>query len=211
MSTVTEIKGDTGNTLKISNEGTIGVENHGHPPVVEKITVTPVARFFTDDGLTSGSNDMRVAGSLAAPLEFYIPASPESDIYIGTVSFEITDAGATLNKFGNISSLTNGVKFSWVTRDKGEVVLDAGMKSNYEFIRLCGGTPSFGATTNAFKANNVNGSSEGYIPNLDISKVFKMPYGFRLRKGTKDKLVFTIQDDTSGVDSFNAKAYGQEL
>jgi len=54
----------------------------------------------------------------------------------------------------------------------------------------------------------VSGTSEAYIPVLDFSTIFGMPWGFRLRKGTTDKLTFTVRDNLSGLDQFDAIAYG---
>lgn len=215
MSTVTKIKNGHGDEslLKINEEGTIGVVPHLHPPVNDDIFTIPLSRFFTNDGLVADgtNNDMQVVGTLAVPIDFYITAKSDRDVYIKNITFEIADQNATLNQFGNISALTNGVAFSWQTQDKGTVVIDPSLKSNYEFIRLCDSKPAFGTTTSSFRASNVSGNSEGYIPRLNIEEMFGIKYGFRLRKGTTDRLVFTVQDDTTGVDSFNIKAFGLEL
>lgn len=207
---VNEIKDGHGNghKLKVNKEGTIGVVPHLHPPINDPIFVIPFVSFFEND---AGSNDMQVAASLASPSAFFIEATADTDIYIKTISFEITDVNAVLNKFGNITALTNGVRFEWVTQDKGTTIIDATLQTNFDFVRLCGGMPAFGSGNDSFKANNVSGNSEGYIPILNVELVFGITYGFRLRKGTTDKLQFVVQDDTTGVDSFNIKAFGQLL
>jgi hypothetical protein len=55
------------------------------------------------------------------------------------------------------------------------------------------------------------GNSEAYIPTLDFGGLFGTPFGVRLKGGTQDRLVFRIQDDTSGVDRFDIVAYGGDL
>lgn len=80
------------------------------------------------------------------------------------------------------------------------------LKSNWDFVRLCLGNPSFG-DAGAFRVNNVSGTSEGYIPVLDLTKLIP-PYGIKLDMGTNQKLVLEIRDDVQGVDSFNAICYG---
>ena len=69
------------NKLKISHEGTIGVVNHLHPPLDDTVLILPFRQFFTDDGSPTGSSDMQVNGS-STPIEFFIDALPNKDIYI---------------------------------------------------------------------------------------------------------------------------------
>jgi len=38
-----------------------------------------------------------------------------------------------------------------------------------------------------------------------------LPWGLRLRKGTKDRLVFTVRDNITAIDQFDAIAYGLKL
>jgi len=200
----------TGTRAKVDDEGQLHVIVHPHPPKGEQITAIPFRQYFTDDGTNVGSNDMKVDGS-TTNVDFYITASTSKDIYIKTLSFVIADASAVLNKFGNITALTNGVKFEWVTNDQGIVEIHEGLKSNFDFIRICGGNPGIGTGTNSFRASNVEGNSEGYIPTMNMSITFGLPYGVRLRKGTKDSLRFTIRDNVTGVDAFNVVGYGIQI
>ena len=111
------IIGADGRQLKINGEGEIGAVIHQHPPIDEDVAALPFRQYFTDNGASSGSNDMIVSASLASPQDFYIAASPEYDIYIKYITCEIADGGTpTLNKFGALSSLTNGVKWLWAGR-----------------------------------------------------------------------------------------------
>jgi hypothetical protein len=197
--------------LRVTQEGTIGVVAHQHPPIDEQLFMLPFTQYFTDDGTATGANDMRVAGSAATPIIFSVDAVQDKDIYIKTISFEIADASATLNKFGNITALTNGVKLQWFTSAFGQIDMSFDLKTNWDFIRLCGGVPAFGDGANSFRASNVSGNSEGYIPFLDVGAIFGLAYGMQLRKGTTDKLIIKIQDNTITVDSFNAIAYGTTL
>jgi hypothetical protein len=154
---------------------------------------------------------MQAVGTLADPVIFSISAIDDFDIYINSINIVISDAGATLNNFGNVSALTNGVRMIWETQERGEVEIHEGLKSNFDFVRLCGGQPAFGSGTSAFRANNVVGTSEAYFMNFDIEEVFGLPWGFRLRRGTQDKVSFIIRDDTTGVDGFDAIAYGIKI
>lgn len=198
--------------LKVNKEGTIGVVVHNHPPINDAVFLIPLIHFFTTDGLPEDgiNQDMAVDGS-STDISFFIEANQDTDTYIRTILFEIADAGADLNQFGNVSARTNGVLFEWITTDKGSIILDSGLKTNYDFVRLCGGNPAIGATVSAFRASNVSGTAEGYIPVMNIEELFGMPYGFRLRKGTKDRLQFTVRDDCTAPTSFRIKALGTQL
>ena len=211
-SNVSMIDKRTGKPVRIGEEGEQYVVVHPHPPKDEVATGTPVPfrQYFTDTGLSTGSNDMQVDGA-TTETQFYIKASQDKDIYIGRVSVVIADASATLNKFGNITALTNGVEFAWVSQDLGTTVIHEAMKTNFDFVRLGGGSPAFGDTAGAFRASNVSGNSEAYIPQIDFSEIFGMPWGVRLRKGTEDRLCFVVKDDTRGVDLFDAIGFGIEF
>jgi hypothetical protein len=195
---------------KVSCEGAVNVVVHPHPPVSDALSAIPIRQYFVD-ATNCCSNDMQVVGTLANPVVFSISADPIKDVYIKTASIIIADASAILNKFGNINALTNGVVFQWVTADLGITTIHEALKSNFDFVRLAGGNPSFGATTTVFRASNVEGSSEGYIPVLDFAAIFGLPWGLRLRAGTTDKLCWSVRDDTTGVDAFNVVGYGIKI
>ena len=192
---------------RVNDEGELNVVVHPHPPKNEVEVSLPFRQYLTDDGKASGSKDMLVDGS-TNPIEFCIVANPDFDIYIKSVSVVIADAGATLNNFGAISALSNGVEFSWVSTDNGTIEIHESLKSNFDFVQLGLGTPSFGNGNSSFKANNVVGTSEAFIPVIDLKETFGLPWGVRLRKGSLDKICFIIKDNVSSIDRFDAIAYG---
>lgn len=197
----------TGNKAKINGEGELNAVVHPHPPKDEVESPDPFRQYFTDDGASTGSNDMMVNGSLTN-VDFYISAVPAHDIYITSIAMVIADAGAILNKFGNVTALTNGVAFCWITQAKGNLILHEGLKTNFDFVQLADGRPSFGDGTGAFRASNIISTSEGYIPVLNLRDKQGLQWGLRLRKGTKDKIVFTVRDDCTGVDRFDIVGSG---
>jgi len=197
---------------RVGPEGEASVVVHPHPPKDETGHPIPYRQYMTDDGSSSGSNDMRVNGETTSQGFFVCPQDPERDLYVGRLDVLIADAGATLSQFANIGVLGNGIKFEWITREFGTVVLHEGLTTNFEFIRLAGGKPSFGDAATAFRANNMSGNAEGYMASIDFDEVYNLSWGIRLRRGTTDCLKFTIQDDlSSGITEFNAIAYGIEF
>lgn len=209
-----EIWGGPSNT-KAAVDDTLSLRVVAFPaPAIAPHPVLPFVQFMTDDGLSSGSEDMQQAGTLAAPVEFWIPASSTADRWITSISFEIADQNATLNLFGTVAALTNGCRL-YYDHPSGEIDIagvdgvagGTALQSNWDFVRLCDGQPAFGTTTSAFRASNVSGNSEGYIPILDL-KTWMPPFGFKLDKGSNQRLVLEVRDTTTGVDSFNAFVKG---
>lgn len=198
----------SGNVAKVNGEGELGVVVHPHPPRDEEIVALPFRSYFTlnGDGTTI---DMRVNGATTNQ-QFTIEASDKYDRYIKSISVVIADVNSTLNNFGNIAALANGVEFKWSSLSLGDYILQESIKSNFDFIRLAGHT-YFGDGTNAGKYSNLSGNSDGYAPFIDFKLIYGLQYGIRIRKGTTEKLVFTIKDDITTIDAFNVIAYGIDV
>ena len=204
------IRGSKGFPLHINGEGEASVVVHPHPPKDELLAPEPFRQYFTDDGTTAGSNNMIVAGTLAAPIPFYIKAVPEYDIYIKSISVVIGDAGApALNKFGALAALTNGIEWVHLRQEEGEYILHDGIKTNLEFVRLGVDTGAIGTGVDAYLADVSGGGTEkSYLPVINMTQTFGMTWGLRLRKGTTDRLGFNVRDAMAGLVTFNAIGYG---
>lgn len=202
----TKVINENGQSLNIDNEGNLNTVAHKRPPLVQQTTLLPLREYFTNNG----SRDMDVDGSVN-PVDFSINANANRQISVKSMFVSIVDAGATLSEFGNIPALTNGVEFIWQSQDFGEIVIADELKSNYDFVALGGGQPAFGNQANAFKAQNVIGVEEAYLAFVDFQVLFGFEFGIPLRKGTKDRLLFRINDDASPVFSFRAIAYGNQF
>lgn len=194
----------SGDKARVTNEGYLGVIAQGIPPVIGENKVFPYRKFLTlaNDGITK---DMRVDGSVTNQ-RFFIQATEDEDTYVTNLSFIIADGGAVLREFGNIGALTNGCLLTWETLNKTLTIHDA-LVSNWEFVRLALGNPAFGTAASSFRANNVVGPSEAFLPIIDFSKLIP-PWGLRLAKGTTEKIVLTVRDNVTTVDQFDAVAYG---
>jgi len=197
----------TKQAAQVVNGGELLITNSNTPaPIAQK--VKPFRQFLTDDGLSTGSNDMQVDGSVT-PVQFWIPADDENDRYLTTLSFLIGDANMNLSLFGASAALTNGCKLFY-TSVKGETLIADELQSNFDFVRLCLGEPAFGTGANAFIASKVTSagaSDNAIIPVLDLTK-FLPPFGIKIDKGTTQKLILEVQDNTTGVDAFNVVASG---
>ena len=199
---ITDIRDETAALLE---DGSQIVTTRPWPPLEDQKT-QGFNRPMTDDGLITGSEDMQVVGTLAAPIEFWIPASVDNDRYITTLFFTIADAAATLSQFGAVTALTNGCRIFY-ERKSGEIDLHTTLKSNFDFVQFCEGQPAFGTGNDAFRGKNVSGNSEAYIPVKDLTKM-SPPYGIRLARGTQQRFVLQVRDTTTGVDRFDVRVEG---
>lgn len=198
-----------GNSAEVDDEGSLSVVVHPHPPKNEDETSLPYRARFTND---AGSSAMAVDGSVTEQI-FSIRAINDRDIYINSISVRIADGGSpNLNKFGNLSSLANGVGWEWVTSDLGTVVLHEGIQTNLEFIRTGHKTHAIGTGTEAYLADvSGGGTSKAYLPIIDISEQFGKPWGMRLRKNSNDRMSFIVRDDLSTLDAFDAIVMGVQF
>lgn len=198
--------------VKVFEEGSIGVVQHRHPPLQEAIQALPFRQYLTDSGNETGNNSLVVDGS-STEVDFYVAASQDYDIFIKSISVIIGDGGSpALNKYGALSALANGVKWTFFSQELGEYELHDGIKTNLEFIRLGVDTGAIGGGTDAYLADVSGGGTEkSYIPTIDVEETFGIPYGLRLRKGTTDRIVFTVRDDLTGLTTHNAITYGIRL
>ena len=200
---------DTGSVAKITHEGVVNVVQHVHPPLGESIYPLPFRGRF----LNGAVSNMNVDGSVTNQ-DFSINASNDYDIYVKTIFVEIEDNGApALNKFGAISGgLTNGVEWIFFNSDLGEYVLHEGLKTNKEFLSIGIDTVGVGTGVDAgLWDTSGGGTTKSYLPIIDIGEMNGMIYGIRLKRGSKDKIIFRIKDDISSIVSLTAVANGQRV
>lgn len=190
--------------VKVDTENSLSVATTSIPPIAPDSNTRIFRSHFTS---SAGVTDMRVDGSVTSQ-DFVIESSEYGDRYIDTISFVIADAGLVLNEFGKIGALTNGVHLFYEDPNLGNVDIHDALKSNFDFIRLCGGEPAFGTGTGTFRAPNVISTSEAVLPQLDFTKQFGLPWGIRLPKNSKLRLVIRVQDNVTAVDQFDCIAFG---
>lgn len=201
----------SGHKAKVNGEGEIGVVVHSHPPIDESVSAYPFSQFFTDDGTSAGSNDLRVNGA-TTPQEFYITAKSDVDVFIKTLSIRIGDQSSVLNKYGNLTALTNGVSWTFTTQKLGVVTIKDEIKTNLDFIRLGFLTAAVGDGSTAFRADASGAGADTYLPVIDLAQTFGFPWGLRLAKGSTDRISFTVNDDLStGMDSHDIIGFGTQL
>lgn len=212
MSVKSIIKGVDDYALKVGSQGEIYSMGFQKPNINEIDLALPFRQYFTDTGIKGGSNLMNIDGSINFQ-DFYISASSEYDVFIKYITIEIADNGSpSLNKFGALSALTNGVSFYWDTQTEPLYELHEGIKTNKEFIRIASDTAAIGTGVEAYLADVSGGGTEkSYLPNIDMKEIYGFTWGLRLRKGTLDRLIFRINDNLTGLTTFNAIATGTRI
>lgn len=189
---------------KIFSSGAGYVSSDGFPSFGGKKKILPFSQKFSTG---SGATDMRVAGTLASPVNFLIPTSILGDVYISAISFVIADDNPRLNQFGALTSLVNGCVLNYVTDENDKIQILPTLKTNFDFVRVAMGSPAFGTGDTSFSAGTAVGiQSEAFLPVIHFSDW--IPNGIRLRKDLNDSLVFQVRDNTTGVDAFDAIAFG---
>lgn len=208
MSGKVVIKDGTGGGYKacVDNNNSILVTNTGVPPENVNVVLRPFVEFMTD---LNGSSDMLVDGS-TDNIEFFIQAGGQGDRFIHTLAITISDAVPKFNKWGALTALTNGCQLVYEDPKLGDVVLGENLRSNFDWVQFCNFEPMFGTGNDAFLAMNIEGTSEGYIPILDIEDVFGISHGIRLPANSTKKLKLIVRDDVSGIDRFDIKVFGYD-
>lgn len=206
--TVRSGSGD-GAEAAVDKAGALLVMRRSLPPMLT--AGSDKLRAWTATFLNSAASaDMRVDGS-STVAKFYISADQDNDIYVRMAQVVIADSGATLDKFGNLAALTNGVRFHYDT-DTGETELSV-WKRNVHLIGYTGGEGAFGDGATSFQYPNIGGSPgvEAYVGYVDFHRVYGYEWGLPLRAGSNQRLVITVRDDLSaGLDQFSADAHGLE-
>lgn len=189
-------------SVRVEDEGLL-VSNFTSPPLLpQKVSV--YNRFFTDDGLTSGSNDLGIDGS-AASVEYWIPADDENDYYVTTLSFILGyGSSAEMYEFADsAAALANGVLVEY-KNNTGDTTTIINPKTNYSFMRA-----SMANYTNTnWETRGFAGAGDyGFFSTVHLEKMLP-PYGIKLDKGSAQRISITIRDDCTDADLFNCFAFG---
>ena len=188
---------------EITKDGEDLVISSSYPPLKPQ-KVRPFRQYLTDDGLSTGSNDMGVDGSVTNA-DFFISAVPDYDRYITTLNF-LMGYGATSKPylFADVAAITNGCRLFYESI-KGEVDIHEALQTNQDFFRL-----SFNQIPTSWEIRHLDANNDyGWIITLDLTKL-GLPFGIKLDKDTTQKLCMRIRDNCTDADSLNVVAYGFE-
>lgn len=192
----------TKEAVRIHKGGALGIIAHPEPPLLVQKTKL-FRQFLTDDGLVSGSNDMTVDGS-STNVDFWIPADMSDDRYVTQVSI-IVAYGTSGSPFqwADGNALGNGSRLFYDS-PSGEIDIHDAIQSNQDFFRLNGDI-----IPTAWEVRSVGANQDyGYFIKIDLIGIMP-PFGIKLDKGTTEKLVLRVRDNTgTDADAFNIIAMG---
>jgi len=193
-----------GKPVSVTDDNCLSVSDCGAPPFGKQKTII-FNQFFTDDGLTTGSNDLGIDGSVT-PVEFEILANNDADRYITRISFVLGYASSgNMYEFADDTALANGVKVSYFDSFGDEVII-MNPKANLSFMRASG----IEVSILDWQTRNFAASGDyGYWVNIDLAKIMP-PYGIKLDIGTKQRACITIRDDCTKAILFNCFGFGFE-
>jgi len=186
----------------ITSDGERLVISASYPALVPQ-KVRPFRQYLTDDGLSTGSNDMGIDGS-ATNVDFYIKAHESDDRYITSLNFIVGYGGSGQPyEWADGPAVTNGFEISY-SNNTGSYIIHEGVKSNQDMFRL-----SFSPIPTGWELRGINANNDyGYFVSMDITKM-GLPFGIKLDRGTNQVLKITVRDNLgSAADSFNCIAYG---
>lgn len=186
----------------VTGDGEVCTITAPYPPLVQQ-KVSPFRQYLTLDGTANESNDMGIDGSVT-PVEFYVASHESEDLYITSLNFMIAyGASGSPYLWADGSALTNGSRLFY-TSARGEQDIHGAIKSNQDMFRL-----SFNPIQVGWEVRHVNANNDyGYFISIDITKM-GFPFGIKLDRGSNQKLVMTIRDNTGlAADTFNCIAYG---
>lgn len=193
-----------GHRARVTPQGDLVTALSQNPPVGGQILTVPFADFLT---VESGTSALNINGATTNQ-NAVINARNDGDTYITTMNVLISDSPLALNRFGGLTALTNGLQFFYES-PLGRTTLPLNIRTNFDIIRLAQLTAPIGTKTDAFQLTNAGAESEdAYNPVIDLTRFGPLNYGVRLRKGTKDRVGFTIRDNLTGLTVFNILATG---
>jgi len=196
----------SGSQAMVTSNGEVLVSSTGCPPLLPQKCIV-FGQKLTDDGLSSGSDDLGIDGSTTA-VDFWVPASETRDRYITRLSI-IVGYGASAPMYDFVDSgspLTNGVLIFYRNKDGLEVTI-GNPTTNYSFLRLA---IADGIVPTAWELRNLGASNDyGYIIAVDLTRIMP-PYGVKLDRGTSEQITIRIRDDCTDADIFNCRAFGFE-
>lgn len=199
------IIGSKGTPLKVEDDGATNVYVIPRPPLNSQQQSLPFSEYLTLNG--AGVTRSMVINGATTNQDFYV-GTKDYDVYINTIVFEIADAGAILNQFGALPALTNGLDFYYFDQLQGKYIIESGLKTNYDMVKLANFMPAFGTAANAFQLTNAISAAEAYVGVIDLEDVFGLQWGLKLRANTTDRIGFTVKDNITGLDAMTIKVYG---
>jgi len=196
----------TGQRVQVTDDNELVVVQSTSPPLAPQKTQI-FTQYLTDDGLSSGSNDMGIDGTVT-PTTFFIPTDRDNDRYITQLSFVLgySTTGGLWEFADSGADLTNGVVINYIdnTGIETEIVT---ILDNSDLLRI---SKMDGIVYDNWELRNLGAIADyGLLAVVNLGDIVK-PYGIQLTRGTRQQLSIKITDDVTSATTFNCRAIGFE-
>lgn len=167
-------------------------------------------RYFSQvlgsEGFGSGTINQRVDGS-ATPQRFYGGAHVDYDIHIMGIAILIADTAVVHNQFGTVAVLGTGWDL-YVSEEGEDTFLVEKAKTGGQVIAQAGFRGGAGAGSNdaTWELLNWTGNNDAQYIYFPISDY--LPGGFRIGRGSKNRITSVVNDDITGLTEFWQRCFG---
>lgn len=168
-----------------------------------RVEAKELADIFIEEAKNGGSNDMRVNGTLGTPIEFTIPASPNTDLFIEELIFDAQGNGI---KFGQFISRNQPLNNGLFVEIKSDNVV-----TTFPVIKSTEGFKNKWAALGGDGANfriDVQAGADEMLAILDFNNPFIIRVAGTFT--TDDYIKVVIRDTTTGLSRLNFRAKGFE-
>jgi len=200
------VDGVTQRTARVLSNGALKVAIAPSP--LDTAGALSNTKFFTallgDGGANTGNTGQVVDGSVT-PVEYYVGAAQDYDIYITHIAILIGDAGVTHNEFGGINPLSVGWDLSVFDGVSRTYIINKA-KTGGQVIAASGFFSPYGNTSTTWELTNWTGSTDATTVMIPIKDF--VPGGLKIGRQTRERLSATVNDAHAGITEMWVKVFG---
>ena len=201
---ISDNHGHVANVRDLDGAVVVGLATPVVPPQGQASKLRFYAGVLGSGGGDTGTVNQNVDGS-STNQEFYVGAHEDYDIHIMQVTIVVADTAIVHSKFGNITALTNG--WDLIAEEKNEeTFLVKQAKTGGQLIAQSAFKAAYGADATSFELTNWTGTEDAQTCVFPIGDF--IPGGFRIGRGTTDRLLAVVRDDLQGLTEFTVRAIG---
>lgn len=181
------------------------------PASSDNILTLPYVNFLTVNG--DGVTESLLVDGSVTPVDAFVSAEANADVYISTISVVITDSagagGIYLNEFGGLPRLTNGIIPFFQDKGNKLAFAERPLYTNFDFVRIGTLTPQLGQDENAFRIRAERNSDDyAYVATWDMTKLSPYGLGLRMAAGTKQRVGLEFRDDITSLSGMEVLCTG---
>ena len=199
----------------LGTKRTAAVDRNNHlamamyPPTLHLDGEPSKFRFFSEYlGTTGGLATFSSAGNAdmgATTNVYFIAAAEDYDIRIMSVGILVADSAVTHGNFGAINPLTTGFDLS-VIEAGVETFLISDAKTGGELISQTNFMHGYGDGAQSWELLNWSANEDAQTVTIPVGQM--VPGGIRLGRGTKDRIVASVQQDLDGLTEMFVRVMG---